>query len=240
MSVTITPTEVQAVAALRAWLLKVVVPVGSPVVRGQVNRTPEPAASDFIVMWPVLRTRLATNVEEWTDTIVQGQIDGTTLTVTDVTKGVLAVGSPVYGDNVATGTTVVELGTGTGGLGTYEVTPEQIVNSEPMFAGRMLAQMDTELVVQLDVHGPRSGDNAQIIATLLRSDYACQSLSGTGVTPLYSGEPREMPFFNDQSQVEWRWVVEAHLQVNPIVAVPQEFFDTATAGIISVDATYPP
>ena len=45
---------------------------------------------------------------------------------------------------------------------------------------------------------------------------------------------------NDQQQYEWRWVVEAMLQANQVVSVPQQFADQVTVEIISVDASYPP
>lgn len=56
-----------------------------------------------------------------------GFISGTTLTVTAVTTGVLKVGQFVFnaGGNVAAGTRITALGTGTGGVGTYTVDVSQ-------------------------------------------------------------------------------------------------------------------
>jgi hypothetical protein len=62
----------------------------------------------------------------------------------------------------------------------------------------------------------------------------------TGVSPLYAEDPKQIPFTNDQNQVETRWVVEVKLQANQVVIVPLEFAAKVTVGIISVDATYPP
>jgi hypothetical protein len=65
-----------------------------------------------------------------------GSITGTTLTVTAVAAGALAVGqilSDLTGD-LAGGTTITGLGTGVGGFGTYVVSPSQAVGSETMTA----------------------------------------------------------------------------------------------------------
>lgn len=48
-----------------------------------------------------------------------GSVTGTTLTVTQVTAGVLGVGMIVLGNEVPLNTTISALGTGTGGVGTY-------------------------------------------------------------------------------------------------------------------------
>lgn len=63
-----------------------------------------------------------------------GSISGTTLTVSAVASGTLAVGqtiSDVTG-NLVVGTTITALGTGSGGTGTYIVSASQIVGSEAM------------------------------------------------------------------------------------------------------------
>lgn len=63
-----------------------------------------------------------------------GSVAGTTLTVSDVASGTLAVGQSVSDltGNLAADTTITALGTGVGGVGTYAVAPAQTVASEPM------------------------------------------------------------------------------------------------------------
>jgi hypothetical protein len=63
-----------------------------------------------------------------------GSISGTTLTVTAVASGTLALGQPISGSGVASGTVLTALGTGTGGTGTYTVNNSQTVASEAMTA----------------------------------------------------------------------------------------------------------
>lgn len=60
---------------------------------------------------------------------VTGSIAGTTLTVTAVGSGTLAVGQPISGSGVTAGTYITALGTGTGGVGTYTVSASQTVAS---------------------------------------------------------------------------------------------------------------
>ena len=63
-----------------------------------------------------------------------GSIAGTTLTVDTATSGALGVGSIVAGVNVTAGTTIVTLGTGTGGIGTYEVDISQSASVDAITA----------------------------------------------------------------------------------------------------------
>lgn len=58
-----------------------------------------------------------------------GSIAGTTMTIASVSAGVLAIGSIIAGSGVTAGTTVTAYVTGTGGVGTYTVTPSQSVSS---------------------------------------------------------------------------------------------------------------
>lgn len=61
-----------------------------------------------------------------------GSIDGATLTVTTVAEGELQVGQTIAGTGVTTGTVIVGLGTGEGGVGTYTVRPEQTAAAAEM------------------------------------------------------------------------------------------------------------
>lgn len=65
----------------------------------------------------------------------QGSISGTTLTVDQVNSGQLAVGDVLAGSGVIDGTSIAGLGTGTGGVGTYEVDTDQTVAETAMTCG---------------------------------------------------------------------------------------------------------
>lgn len=183
MTPTLSLTEAQALTALRTFLIGVLAP-GIEVIAGQDNRVPEPAGTDFVVMTPMLRERIETNVTT--------TFDG------------------------------------------YFATP-----SVPGTRADMQA---IKLTVQIDVHGPAGGDNAQTITTLFRSDYAVDAFAASGfdVTPLYTGEPHQVPFLNAEQQIEERWSIDAVMQCNPIVTTAQDFAAALNIGLIEVDATYPP
>lgn len=189
MTATIDTTEDQVMALLRSFLLKILpgtmtTPPTTEVVQGQQNRVPEPSADDYVVMVPLMRPRLSTASNTYTDT-------------TD------PVGNP-SGTNAATAS--------------------------------------TEFVVQLDFHGPNSGDYAQMATTLFRDEYACEFFAAGAITaaPLYTSDPRQMPFINGEAQFEDRWTIDASIQINPTVTVPQSFAGTlGPVGIISIEAKYP-
>jgi hypothetical protein len=68
----------------------------------------------------------------YTNAVFTGSITGNVLTVTAMTVGSLGVGQTVLGNGVVVGTTIVALGTGTGGVGTYTVSLGQITSSTQM------------------------------------------------------------------------------------------------------------
>lgn len=67
--------------------------------------------------------------------VVTGAIAGTTLTVSAVTTPGLVVGALLTGPNVAANTYIESLGTGTGGAGTYTVSPSQTAASGTITVG---------------------------------------------------------------------------------------------------------
>lgn len=213
------------------------------IIKGQVNRVGEPLPQDFIVMWPLMRNRLATNIDNWFDNAFTGSITSNVLNVSAIVNGSVVVGLPLYGANIVTGCKITAQTGGTpGGIGTYSVSTTPDVSSEPLFAGEYDAEQYTEMVIQCDVHGPSSGDNAQRLATLMRDWFAAQAFQDQAgdIAPLYADDPRQMPFTNAEDQWEDRWVVDVHLQINVNLVLTQQFADTLTVGVISVEATYPP
>jgi hypothetical protein len=64
--------------------------------------------------------------------VFTGTITGTTLTVTKMLTGQIALNAPLLG--AAPGTTVAAVGTGSGGVGTYRVSVSQTVGNQATFA----------------------------------------------------------------------------------------------------------
>lgn len=93
----------------------------------------------------------------------------------------------------------------------------------------------TQFSIQLDVYGPAAGDNAQVISTLLRDEYACAFMKPT-CQPLYTSDPHQMPLISGEMQYQQRWRMTAELQANPVVTVPQQFAGTLKVTTFEADA----
>ena len=238
------PIQSSVQAGLRNLLLSIVPALGSDgkpveVIQGQDNRVPEPAGTDYVVMTPILRTRLETDWVVYTDVKFFGSITGTTLTVSAVDFGIVPVDGPLWGVGVAAGARITGAGTGSGGVGTYAVGPSQSLSAQVLAAGQAILTAPTDVVYQLDFHSANvtdSADMAQAVATIFRSEYAIQSFIDAGVraTPLYADDPRQVPFINAEQQYETRWTVDVHLQVNAAVPWPQQFMDEARVTFVDV------
>lgn len=240
MPFAVSPNQSQIQTVLVSFLSTIL--NGIPVVRGQINRVGEPKTGDFVVFWPLRRIRLATNIDTYADAVFVGSISGTVMTITEATHGSLSVGTTIFGVDVAADTVIISFGTGTGGVGTYNVSVSQTVGSIVLAGGVEDYMQETEIDFQLDVHGPSSSDNAQIISTMFRDAYAVDFFYNLNpaVSPLHADDPKQIPFLNDQNQYEDRYVVEARVQANQAVTLPQQFAAEIVVGIINVDATYPP
>lgn len=105
--------------------------------------------------------------------------------------------------------------------------------------GARSTMQPTQYTIQVDCYGPDSGDWATILTTMFRDPYGCDQL-GPDVSPLYADDPRQAPLINGEENYERRWVITAVMQYNPVVSIPQQFAGALEAGIINVDATYPP
>jgi hypothetical protein len=167
------------------------------------------------------------------------------LTVTAVSFGVVLVGATVFGAGVSANTQITAQGTGTGGVGTYVVSPSQTVGSGVLSSGATVLQQNSISVVQIDCHSgdETAGDLAQIISTSFRDPTAVDFFAGLAaplnqVAPLYADDPRFVPFRNEADKIEWRYVLEARMQVNQSVLLPQQFMDAAVVVVESVEATF--
>lgn len=169
-------TQSAALAALRTGFLLPILPSGVEVVLGQDNRVPPPKGTNFLVMTPLFRARISTNVDTYSD------------------------GYP----------------------------------SSPSVKN---ALQPTKLTVQVDVIGPDSADHAQRIATLWRDEYATDALNAKNVRiqPLYCEDPKQIPWTSGEQQVDQRWEIDLHIQINPTVTLPQDFADKIVTKTIQAD-----
>jgi hypothetical protein len=236
---TLAPNQSQIQTVLRSFLLSVL-PGGVEVVQGQDNLVSEPAGADFVVMTPLSRDRIETNVDTFADISFTGSITGSLLSITEVQFGVLGTSTmpEVFGTMVNAGTYVTGQVSGTiGGVGVYTVTGTQTSGVQPMAAGQVYFLQPTKIRMQLDVHGPNSSDNAQTISTLFRDQFAVSFFQNSGydVWPLYADDPKQIPFPNAEMLIEYRWVIDAELQANQVVGgFPQQFANTFNVNLIQV------
>ena len=101
-----------------------------------------------------------------------GSISGTTLTVTLMKSGTIAVSQQVLCDGILPGTIITALGTGTGGVGTYTINRTQTIAS---------GDINTAAVGAV-VTGSISGTVLTVTAVTSGILYPGQTIQGTGVT----------------------------------------------------------
>ena len=269
MSTTISLSESTIFGTLGAVLsgFNLISSTASPVsiIRGQTNRVPEPNRPDFVVMWPIRRARLGQNVSTLTDTYVSGTIVSNVLTAVSVISGSVTAGVPIIGLGVTPGCYVkLQISGISGGVGTYatsttaNVTQVQVIGGDgnpviggdgnpvyasgtPYFAlGTNAIAQPTEIIVQCDLHGPASADNAQVITTYFRDDAGIQAFRTlvSGLEPLYADDPRQIPFINGEQQYEERWCVDVHLQATPVITTSVQFATALSVSLYPVE-NYP-
>lgn len=189
-------------------------------------------------MTPLRQRRIETNVDTYADVLFTASIAANVMTVTAVNFGTITFGATLFGLNLAAGTTTVgtQLSGNAGGIGQYQVSQSQNASAGLIAAGLENLLQPSEIVIQLDVHGPASADNTQTITTLFRDDYAVQQFltSGFDVAPLYADDPRQAPFDNAESQYEDRWIIDAYLQANMIITVPMQFASIVAVTLVEV------
>lgn len=97
--------------------------------------------------------------------------------------------------------------------------------------GSVTVQQNMRFDVQLDCYGPKAGDWAAVIATLLRDDYGCAALA-PDCQPLYVDDPRQVAFVSGEEQYVQRWTLTAVLAYNPTTTLPQQFAGAAAVNIV--------
>lgn len=112
-------------------------------------------ATSFSNAATLIQTALADQDASFT-----GAIAGATLTASSVT-GIIAIGQEVTGPGVTVGTVITALGSGTGGAGTYTVSPSQTVASASLKSGVTTVTYDSVLGAFV-IHGGTPGATGAI------------------------------------------------------------------------------
>lgn len=98
--------------------------------------------------------------------------------------------------------------------------------------GNAEAMQTIELTMQIDFYGEQSGAMARKFTQLWRDFYACEYL--TSCQPLYCDEAKYLPFTNEKSNYEERFMTTATLNYNPVVIYDQDFITNPTININSL------
>jgi hypothetical protein len=102
-----------------------------------------------------------------------------------------------------------------------------------------LIDAGVQATFQVDCYGPAALDTALILSLALRDTYA-QQFFPSGAASMYASSPKQLPFITAEEQYEERWSFDAVLAYNPVVSVPQDYFETIDIGLKPVDVYYPP
>jgi hypothetical protein len=104
--------------------------------------------------------------------VFTGSISTTTLTVSSVSSGTIAVGQSLYGVGVSAETVITALGTGTGGAGTYTVNVSQTVTAGALNSATVGATFTATI----------AGTTMTVSAVASGTLYLGQTVQGAGVT----------------------------------------------------------
>lgn len=80
-----------------------------------------------------------------------------------------------------------------------------------------------QLDIQLDIHGPKSMETAQVLNTIMRDSYATEITNPSVFGILYATNPIHMPFVNAENQYEKRWVLTVALQICVKISTVSQF-----------------
>jgi len=116
--------------------------------------------------------RYAWRISTPSSAVFTGSTSGTTLTVTAITNGALAVGQVLFGVGVTQETVITALGTGTGGIGTYTINLSQTIASE---------QMNSATAGAI-ITGAISGTTLTVSAVASGTLAAGMTIQGAGIT----------------------------------------------------------
>lgn len=99
-------------------------------------------------------------------------------------------------------------------------------------------QQSIEVPVQIDCYGPNSGSWAATISTVFADAYGFNAL-GPNCEPLYANDARMAPLTNEELAYEEKWIVDAHLEWDPVATVNQQYADALSLTLIDAPVKYP-
>jgi hypothetical protein len=141
-----------------------------------------------------------------------GAISGTVLTVSALASGNINVGDILSGAGIPANTTIASKGTGTGGIGTYNLSTSLSISSEPLTTATMTMvhteEQQYETTFQLSALATQNpatptqytaSDICNLCAAILQSSVAIQTFEANGVGIERVTDVRN-PYFDDDRQ----------------------------------------
>jgi hypothetical protein len=104
--------------------------------------------------------------------VFTGSTSGTTLTVTSMSSGTIAIGQSLYGIGITAETVITALGSGSGGVGTYTINLSQTVSSSVLNSTAVGARFTATI----------AGTLMTVSAVATGTLYLGQTVQGAGVT----------------------------------------------------------
>jgi len=117
-------------------------------------------------------SRYTWRISNPSNAIFTGSISGTTLTVTAVSSGTIAINQSLSGVGVTSETIITALGTGTGGVGTYTVNLSQTLAAGTLNSSTVGAKFTASI----------TATTMTVTAVASGTIYLGQTVQGTGVT----------------------------------------------------------
>ncbi|QDX31940.1 hypothetical protein Dpoa569_0001333 [Dickeya poaceiphila] len=108
--------------------------------------------------------------------------------------------------------------------------------------GQKKTNRNSQWRCQIDFYGPNAQNNAVIISTMIRDEYAAGwfSSNGSALSPLYSNDPHQTTMINGEQQYEPRWTMDFIGQTNPVITTPQQYMTSANPNAVPVNVQFPP
>lgn len=163
-------------------------------------------STDTVLQWPVNgnTSSVVANIIEVTATVgagsFTGYISGTTMTISAVGSGALAVGQVIAGSGVASGTTITAFGSGTGGTGTYIVSISQTVGS----SGSQINITTAALNLYMPAATQVSDGQSALIRNIGAKTFTVVKSDGSTIVSIASGVAQYV-YVTDNTTVAGTW-----------------------------------
>ena len=101
--------------------------------------------------------------------------------------------------------------------------------------GQRIESLAVSQTVQLDLHGPQSADQAQLVAATFLTPATFAAFKGSAVAPLDLLSVRSEPFLDGEKQQEQCWILDLALQINQTLTTGQDFAAALAVTLVPIE-----